>query len=228
MTKIETTIQTVPTYNTPLVSRLRTQMLRKGLNPKTLAERAKVGRSFVYDILSGRSNNPTSGKIASIADELGVSMQYLLSGVHPQPSNPEHEWTDIANISTLTVESTIDSNILVSSSDTCTNLYFTENWIRESFQTSPENIRCLKISCDSMYPTLKQDDAILIDMSKKDINPPGIFVIFDGVALKARRLEMLSPDRVLVRADNNKYSSYEASLADLKIIGKVAWMGRSF
>ena len=225
MTKIEDTIEN---HNTPLVSRLRAQMIRKGLNPKTLAERANVGRSFVYDILSGRSCNPTSGKIAAIADELGVSMQYLLSGVHSKGAVVENSWTDIATISTLKVESTLDSNMVVSITEATTNHYFTESWIREALQTTPESVRISKISCDSMYPTLKVDDSILLDISKKDINPPGAFMIFDGVALKPRRLEMLAPERVLVRADNDKYSSYETSLTNLHIIGKVVWVGRSF
>ena len=224
MTKIETITQN---HNTPLVTRLRTQMIRRGLNPKTLAERANVGRSFVYDILSGRSCNPTSSKIASIAEELGVSMQYLLSGVHSQNSDAENNWTDIATIPTLKVESTINSNIIVSLSETTTNYYFTESWIRDSLHCTPENIRSLEISCDSMYPTFKTADSILLDISKKNINPPGVFVIFDGAALKPRRLEMLELERVLIRSDNDKYSSYEFALQDLQIIGKVVWVGRS-
>lgn len=225
MTKIEMITQN---YNTPLVARLRAQMIRKGLNPKTLAERANVGRSFVYDILSGRSCNPTSSKIASIAQELGVSMQYLLSGVHSQAGSTENSWTDIATISTLKVESTLNSNMVVSIAAAATDNYFTESWIRETLHTTPESVRSIKISCDSMYPTLKAEDSILVDTSKKDINPPGIFVVFDGVALKARRLEMIAPERVLVRADNDKYSSYEAALKDLHIVGKLVWLGRSF
>jgi len=225
MTKIETRVQN---YNTPLVSRLRAQMIRKGLNPKTLAERANVGRSFVYDILSGRSCNPTSGKIASIADELGVSMQYLLSGVHPQSSHLQQGWADIANISTLKVENTIQSSFIVSVAEEQTGHYFTECWIRDNLKSLSENIRSLKIPCDAMYPTLKTSDYILLDVSKKDLNPPGIFIIFDGAALKPRRLEMLSPERVMVRADNEKYSAYEVALCELNIVGKVVWVARSF
>jgi transcriptional regulator with XRE-family HTH domain len=225
MTKIEIITENA---NTPLVTRLRAQMLRKGLNPKTLAERANVGRSFVYDILSGRSCNPTSGKIAAIAQELGVSMQYLLSGVHSQAGSAENNWTDIATISTLKIESTMNSNIIVSVADVSSSYYFTESWIRETLHSTPEYIRNIAISCDSMYPTLKAGDSIMVDIAKKDINPPGIFVIFDGVALKPRRLEMLAPERILVRADNDKYSSYETALADLHIVGKVVWLGRSF
>ena len=216
------------TLNTPLVKRLRAQMVRKGLNPKTLAEKAKVGRSFVYDILSGRSCNPTSGKIAAIADELGVSMQYLLNGVHPSSSSLQRGWADIAKISSLKIESTAKSNIIVSIDDSTPKNYFTESWIREEMNSAPENIRSITVECDSMQPTLNANDNILIDLSKRNLNPSGIFVIFDGVSLKPRRLEMLSPDRILVCSDNNKYSQYEARPEDLNIIGKLIWLGRSF
>lgn len=215
-------------HNSPLVTRLRTQMVRKGLNPKTLAERAEVGRSFVYDILSGRSCNPTSSKIAAIADELGVSMQYLLNGVNSSSSGLQKGWADIAKISTLRVESTSDANIVVSVDEPLPQQYFTESWIRETVESAPENIRSIKITCDSMQPTLCTNDQILIDTSKQDLNPPGIFVIFDGVSLKPRRLEMLSPNKILVRADNNKYSQYETTPEDLNIVGKLIWLGRKF
>lgn len=226
MTKIQET--TAQAHNSPLVSRLRAQMVRKGLNPKTLAERANVGRSFVYDILSGRSCNPTSGKIASIADELGVSMQYLLNGVHASSSNLQKGWADIAKISTLQVESTAAANIVVSTEEKNSPHYFTESWIREEIESAPEDIRSITISCDSMNPTFCADDRILVDTSKRYLNPPGIFIIFDGVSLKPRRLEMLSPSKILVRADNDKYSQYEADADELHIIGKVIWLGRNF
>jgi transcriptional regulator with XRE-family HTH domain len=226
MTKIQEANTQI--HNSPLVSRLRSQMIRKGLNPKTLAERAKVGRSFVYDILSGRSCNPTSGKIASIADELGVSMQYLLNGVHSTSSSLQKGWADIAKISKIQVENTIDSNIVVSTDDHNPAYYFTEAWIRETIESTPENVRSLRISCDSMQPCLKADDYILIDTTKRNVNPPGVFVIFDGVSLKARRLEMLSPTKILVRADNKSYGQYEAAPQDINIIGKMIWLGRSF
>lgn len=212
--------------NHQLVSRLRTQMLRKGLNPKTLAERAKVGRSFVYDILSGKSTNPTSTKIAAIAEELGVSVQYLLSGIHSNLGPKQQEWSDIIEVSSLKVEPTLGGSTVVTVEQENKPYYFRREWVREKLGVRTESLRAITITGDSMDPTLISGDAVLIDLTRQIPNPAGIFVVFDGVGLVCKRLEMISPERINVLSDNNRYSSHEAQLSEISIIGKVVWLAR--
>ena len=49
--------------NQALIERLRIAMERAQVNARELAETAEVGRSFVYDVLSGKSLNPTTHKL---------------------------------------------------------------------------------------------------------------------------------------------------------------------
>lgn len=212
--------------NHQLISRLKTQMLRKGLNPKTLAARANVGRSFVYDILSGKSTNPTSAKISAIAEELGVSVQYLLSGIHSNLGPKQQEWSDIIEISSLRVEPSLGGSTVVTDEQQHKPYYFRREWLREKFGVRTESLRVLTVTGDSMQPNLYSGDSILIDLTKQQPNPAGIFVIFDGVGLVAKRLEVISPEKVSVLSDNKQYTSYEAPLSELKIIGKVVWLAR--
>lgn len=210
--------------NKPLVARLKTVMIKKGLNPKTLAEKANVGRSFVYDILNGKSANPTSSKLTAIAEQLGVSVQYLLSGVHT--SGSAEQSPEIAEISSLVVEATPDGNIVVTPLNKGQVHYFENKWIKDNLNASSNNIRAIKIAGDSMFPTLQEKDVVLVDITQTSPTPPGLFLLFDGLGLHAKRLELKNKEIINVISDNSQYLNYEMSVAEINIVGKIVWLGR--
>ena len=212
--------------NKPLASRIRAHMIRKGLNPKTLAERAKVGRSFVYDILNGKSTNPTSSKLTAVANELGVSMQYLLSGVHQVMSYRQREWNDVVEISSIEIESSTKGTMLISSDSERKPYYFRTDWVQKKLKTQPENLRAIFIRGDEMSPTLQAGDMILVNITEKMPNPPGVFVLFDGMGMVIKRLEMIAKEKVRVLSDNGQYLPYERELNEVNIVGRVVWLGR--
>ena len=208
--------------NRPLVARLRTAMLKKGLNPKTLAERSNVGRSFVYDILNGKSANPTSAKLTAIAEQLGVSVQYLLSGVYAEGNDAKSE---IAEIPTLSVENGMDGNMAITTSND--KFYcFRNSWIKEKLHTNAQSLRAINVVGDSMNPTLQNGDVILVNVSQTAPNPPGLFVVFDGLGLHAKRLEQIGKDKIRVMSDNTQYLAYEMDVQEINIVGKIVWLGR--
>jgi phage repressor protein C with HTH and peptisase S24 domain len=210
--------------NRGLVSRIKAQMLKKGLNPKTLAEKANVGRSFVYDILNGKSNNPTSSKLAAIATQLEVSVQYLLTGVHGGVGADGQ--SNAVEIQVLTVEST-PNGIVVATAENANQPYlFDSKWLSEKLNATEANLRAITVAGDSMSPTLNEGDTILINTSQTTLSPAGLFVIFDGLGLHAKRLEVINKDKVRVISDNNQYTAYEMNMAELNIIGRVVWMAR--
>lgn len=208
--------------NRPLVARIKSAMIKKGLNPKTLAEKSKVGRSFVYDILNGKSGNPTSAKLTAIADQLGVSVQYLLSGVYAEGADAK---SDVAEIPALIVEPSASGNMLVTTSTTKFH-YCDNSWIKEKLNSNPQAIRSITVAGDSMSPTIQNGDILLIDTIHKTPNPPGLFVVFDGLGLHAKRLELIGKDIVRVMSDNPQYLAYEMSVQEINIIGKIVWLGR--
>ena len=208
--------------NKPLVGRLKMAMLKKGLNPKTLAEKANVGRSFVYDILNGKSTNPTSTKLTAIAEQLNVSVQYLLSGVITEGQDAKN---DIAEISGLIVEPDVEGNMQVTTNGD--KLFFCENaWVKDKLKTTPQNLRLVTIAGDSMSPTIQNADQILVNITQNLPNPPGLFVLFDGLGLHAKRLEMINKDKIRVMSDNSQYLAYEMNVQEINIIGKIVWLGR--
>src|SRR3954463_9843442 len=62
----------------PIGQRLKLEMKRRGITSAELAKRADVKTSFIYDIISGKSANPSTVKLARVAQGLGVSLSSLV------------------------------------------------------------------------------------------------------------------------------------------------------
>lgn len=211
------------TSNALMVKRIRDQMKKTGIGARELAERAEVGRSFVYDVLSGKSSNPTTKKIAAVAGVLGVSVPYLLDeNADPELLNPDH-----VKIPIITNFAEIDRALVEEKKDQF--FYFQKDFIA-NFNAVPADLRIVKVEGDCMAPTLCHNDTLLVDLTRKLPTPPGVFVVFDGIGLTIKRIEFVSgaeSPTLNICSDNSRYSSYIAKVADCRIIGRVIWFGRN-
>ncbi len=215
--------------NNIIIKRLKTEMDRVGINARELAERANVGRSFVYDILSGKSENPTTKKLSAIADVLGVNVLYLLGDEKKALETTKREDTSqLVSIASLQIEASAGGGTIVNDEkESDKYFYFEKSWIKNVLNASPNDLRIISVTGDSMYPTLWDGDNVLVDIRQNYASPPGIFVLFDGIGLVVKRLETM-PDTGLVRiiSDNPQYPQYKRSLGEIKIIGRVVWFSR--
>jgi transcriptional regulator with XRE-family HTH domain len=215
----------------PIGTRLKYEMKKRGVTSSELARRAEVKTSFIYDIISGKSANPSTIKLARVADGLGVSLAYLAG--HSQQESPSlsdiyHADDSCICVPRLAIDMTQGSNITSVRQDG-EPFYFRRAWIIEQLHANPADIRVASVRGDSMQPTLFHNDTVLVDMAKKNPSPPGVFMIFDGSGLVAKRLEYLAdhnPPGVHVISDNAQYSNYERTVDDMRIIGRVVWFSR--
>ena len=70
-------------------------------------------------------------------------------------------------------------------------------------------------------PTLLDGDIVLVDLGRRSPTPPGIFVLYDGMGLVAKRVEHITnsdPPRVRIISDNPLYKPYEGSGEEVNII----------
>ena len=88
-----------------LADRLRARANQLGLSPAHVAEMAGVNRSFVYDILRGRSMRPGIDRLGEVARVLKVDRDWLIHGIGdvegPSPfiDNPDEAFVSIAHAS---------------------------------------------------------------------------------------------------------------------------------
>ena len=71
-----------------LADRLRARTQQLGLTPAQVAEMAGLNRSFIYDILRGRSGNPNLERLAKLAFVLKVERNWLLHGLGADRPGP--------------------------------------------------------------------------------------------------------------------------------------------
>ncbi|WP_420449794.1 S24 family peptidase [Candidatus Palauibacter sp.] len=106
---------------------------------------------------------------------------------------------------------------------------FADPLIRHEFRARPEDLRMITVDGDSMEPVLSSGDRILIDVSLKVPVPPGIFVIWDGMGLVAKRIEHLphsEPPKVVLKSLNPEYDSYECAAEEVRVVGRAVWASR--
>jgi phage repressor protein C with HTH and peptisase S24 domain len=82
-----------------------------------------------------------------------------------------------------------------------------------------------------MLPTLSEGDRILVDITHKAPSPPGIFVLWDGAGLVAKRVEVVEvvpgeAARIRLHSDNALYSAYDCTPEEVHIVGRVVWAAK--
>ncbi len=105
-------------------------------------------------------------------------------------------------------------------------LAFRKDWIER--KGDPANMSLIRVSGDSMEPTLESGDIVLVDHNRNYIDPQGgIYAVSvdDGVIIK--RVQVLYPSGMFrVISDNPRYEPFELESERLKVNGKVVWFGR--
>ena len=93
------------------------------------------------------------------------------------------------------------------------------------YSTAPANeMRIITVMGDSMEPALLPGQRVLVDTGDRKPSPPGIFVVWDGLGLVIKRVQMVphsEPPRVKITSDNGKYEAYERTLDEAYIQGRV-------
>ena len=59
--------------------------------------------------------------------------------------------------------------------------------------------------------------------------PPGIFVIWDGMGLVAKRIEHVphsEPPKVVLKSLDPEYDSYERLAEEVRLVGRTVWVSR--
>ena len=106
---------------------------------------------------------------------------------------------------------------------------FPDAVIRHELRARSANLRIITIDGDSMEPLLASGDRVLVDTSQRVPAPPGIFVIWDGLGIVAKRIEHIptaEPSRIVIKSVNPIYGDYERPTEEVNIIGRVILAGK--
>ena len=98
-----------------------------------------------------------------------------------------------------------------------------ETEYREITHANPDNIKMLRVFGDSMEPTLKDGDWVLVDISRNFLDSDGLYLIKKTTALAVKRLQTTVSGDILIKSDNTKYDTEREPLSVIVIIGKVVY-----
>ena len=101
-------------------------------------------------------------------------------------------------------------------------------------RSSITNLAVIDVRGDSMEPTLRHHDRILIDLTDRAIVEDGIYVIgYRGHLLVKRCQRNLKSGSVIIASDNPAYQSFEIEeeeielAEELTVVGRTIWIGRA-
>jgi phage repressor protein C with HTH and peptisase S24 domain len=171
-----------------------------------------------------------------------INPAWLLTGKGPMGldgnqalSEPPHRYADAVDLDKeyvlvprYNVKVSAGGGAIVESEQIVDFLAFKSEWIRTSMHLVPTDLLLISTMGDSMYPTIKEGDLLLVDKSQQTVRDDAIYVLRLNDALVAKRLQKLYDGSIQIKSDNKIYDAQlvPSNKVDmLNIIGRVVWVG---
>lgn len=108
-------------------------------------------------------------------------------------------------------------------------LQFSTAWIKRELGAAPSDLFLVIVDDESMTPTLRPGDTILLDRRATKPDREGVYILkMNGVSM-VKRLQILPGGIVKVVSDNPAYETFTIRLSDINdrdfaILGRVVWV----
>jgi len=127
-------------------------------------------------------------------------------------------WVDIPR---LPLHASAGPGATVGEEDAIGSFRFSQRWLRDQ-GLQPSRLSAIAVRGDSMEPTLRDGDEILVDATPRTWRD-GIHVVRLDGALVVKRLETSRPGRVVLLSDNTAYRPIDCAPDEVEVIGRVVW-----
>lgn len=203
--------------------RLKAAVQRFGGN-KAAADASGVPLSTLNTYLAGTSD-PKLTVIARLAEALGTSIPALLGSENQIESTENQIFDESVFIPLMSVQAGAGAGIVNGSVEEIARLPFSRAMLRH-YGVKPENAHFIRISGDSMFPTLQDGGVAIVDASKK-LPQDGLiyaFVLNNEVVVK--RFQAGLRGSAMLISDNPRYAPLELTSADeIRVEGRVFFAG---
>lgn len=207
---------------------------------RRLAAEAGISEAQLYRYIAEESLPPIDVvmRIAAVADkELvwlagGEARPYLYKEKNQEELTiREPGPNDYSYIRLYNVSATAGGGAIVASEDITDTLAFKREWLQHNIGASSKDLALIHVEGESMEPTLRPGDIILIDRRDTIAAREGIYVLRMDDALLVKRLQRLPGGNIKAISDNAAYSAFDLDQNEIKnngiaIIGRVVWAGR--
>lgn len=210
--------------------RLRLARNAKRLNQTQLGKIAGITQSYVSE-LESLEEAPPKTDLSKIADALEISENYLRYGHTSNlgESMPVGAWDDNTDLPSDMVAIPFYKEVELSAGggssciieqDNDRKLWFAKSFLDRKGANYSETV-CLPIVGDSMSPRFESGGVVLVDKGNKRIIDGDTYAINYQDHLFFKRINRLTGTTVLLISENPEYTTIEANLSDISIIGRV-------
>lgn len=214
----------------------------------TLGEAGKIAGVSDEAIAKWRDGltKPNLFGVQRLAEAAGVSLAWVATGEHPRElansqmqvilqsdALPPDVAQDLVLVRKFDVQASAGGGVLpVGHGDEGVQFMALQaSWLR-SRNINPDYCQLLTARGDSMEPTIRDGDTMIIDTSIDRAKDNTIYVlVFDGMVLVKRIHKKVSTGAIVLMSDNPLYPPEEVAPADvpsLHIAGRLVWAGRFY
>jgi len=236
----------VPSFRYELGTRLRNVESLHFRNRDEVATVAGVSKTTFWRWVEGGSD-PSFEGLARIAAHTGVSLDWLATGrgeAQGMPQNPglaeqQAVWLpgkvqDAAEngfvmIPRYDVTASAGPGAFQDSEKVTDVLAFKADWVRRELRTSPDKLALITAEGDSMDPTIRPGDVLLIDTSVDEIEQDSIYVVVIDGYVMVKRCQRLFRSGIVIKSDNPNYDEIRIGPDETNefiVAGRVCWVGR--
>lgn len=232
----------------------RIELALSGESAHAFSKRAGIPDSTLRKYLAGTM--PGVGNLLLLAKTLNVTLDWLVTGAEPMhPLPPSISSTeegrellenlessirralgteivppDFRLIPRLNVQPAAGSGAVVEAEDPVEMLAFRADWLRRR-GIHPQMAHVLTARGDSMEPTIRDGDILLVDTSIDQVRDNAIYVVVYAGRTLVKRVQLRRDGSVVLSSDNKGVFDDEevpaAEVPELAVAGRVMWYGRS-
>ncbi|MGD9476106.1 S24 family peptidase [Shinella sp. G-2] len=229
--------------NTTFAQRL--EIALSGTTIHAFAKKSGVGDSTLRRYLEG--SMPGLDKLQAIAEAANVTLDWLVSERGPMRLDVDfqggpvsltleeqkrmaeayEEWVWLPVLSD--VRPSAGPGALALNEQPTDFVAFNERWLRQQGIT-PSGAHILPIKGDSMEPTLRDGDVVIVDTTIDQVRDNAIYVIVYAGNLLVKRVSLMRNGSVTLVSDNPRHPPETVppdEVPDLQIAGRVMWFGRT-
>lgn len=171
---------------------------------------------------------PNAWELLRLSRLFSCEVQDLYGGVdHLTPLASQSTAAEFAMIPEYGVRASAGNGQLVDNEEIIGRFAFKRSWLA-SRGIKSENLAVVSADGDSMEPTVRDADILLVDTSVQTIRADGIYLIEQGGELRCKRLQAMVDGGVKIRSDNPRYET-EVVPPDnaemIRVVAKVIWIG---
>lgn len=157
---------------------------------------------------------------ATLARFFGVDEAELGAPKDKYHAPVEKDWIDVPR---LTIGASAGGGAVPEGEGAFDSIRFSARWLR-SMGLQADSLSAIAVTGDSMEPTLRDGDEILVDRSTGALRD-GIHVVRLEDNLLVKRIDTGRPGLIVLLSDNPAYRPIECDAGEVQVIGRVVWKG---